>query len=224
MCVRSVEPITSDLMITGIELYKKAQFRQALDIFVDNLNTIKQVFPQENYILTLELIANCHINLSEFDKAVDYLKETADLYEKMGNRERLALALSKLGNSLNASGNPTDAIQYLNKAIELNREQSKLQEVASNLLSLSIIQSDMKQYSKSLSHLKGALEIFESYNDIENQIMCINNMGNNYLEQSQLLDAEKNFERAMELARKHDNKRGIAMGMINLGICPTKKG
>jgi tetratricopeptide (TPR) repeat protein len=180
-----MEEFQQELM-RGIELYKKAQFRQALNIFVEQLHLIEKNAGPDQYVNFLDIMANCHINLAEFDKAVDYLDQSLKIYKDLYNIHKQAHILQMLANSLNAAGRPEESVEYIKQSIEINRTLDNQLDLANNLVSLAIIQSEMKTYDQAFGNLGDALSIFEKEQDIDGVLLSLNHMGNLYLENPQI--------------------------------------
>ena len=103
----------------GWELYKKDKFREAITLFTrsDDLHKAATGQSRMNIIMS---IANCHLELKNWDTALGLYRQSLDLLSSAPDKETLrAQIYAYMGKCLHMLGNNDEAQQYLNKAVNL---------------------------------------------------------------------------------------------------------
>lgn len=207
-------------LLKGLDYYNKADFKPAFDILTDALPTIEQSAQADQLVKFTDMIANCCLNLGNFDEAIIYLKKSLATYELMGDKKGQANTLSKIANSLIADGK--NGIEFLDRSTEIYRELSDHAGVASNQLSFAGILAENKDYKEALEMYEECILFFESLKDDSNFITTLSAVVDIYLELDRLDNAEEAVRRILKLGREEDNKLAMAVGMVGLGKLALK--
>jgi len=130
--------------------------------------------------------------MSHYDKAINYLKKTIDLKNKIGDKRGQAIAYLTLGNIYNTKGEYQKSIFHYQNTLKIARKIDNKKLIASALNSIGIIYENLANY-KNLNNLNEALkyyrqaeEVSRSMNDTIGIIEDLSNIGNIYAQMHDL--------------------------------------
>lgn len=127
------------------------------------------------------------------EEAEIYLLECLSIRQELGDLTGMGRSLVNLGNFYNRRGDFDHAEDYLQRAMDLQKELENTQEIALIMNNLALIQSAQKKFSEAVSTLSKALELLDSIGEFN--LYIILNIIEFCLEISDQEGARKHFNR-----------------------------
>lgn len=167
------------------------------------------------------------------DSALRYLNKALVKLQGSGYDRFLYAVYAQFGNMYSMSGNYPIELDYRFKMLELidNGDYAKtdslsaLQEYAAQYARIGICYFNMDNYTKALSWYRKSLEVVNrlilldrNYPGQNKLLTLYGNIGSVYLSTYNFPEAEKNFEKALEISHKLGDPGRNAMLYNNLGI------
>lgn len=170
-------------------------------------------------------------------KALEYLKQSLELYESLGEAE--TIRLSKTYNNISvvniALGNFGESFKYGEKAVN-SIPPCFIDKQIGMLNTFGVTLQNLGNYTEALKHYHQALDLNQKNSNPRRQAELLTNIGTVYLKMAispietkeqkrmYLQKARKNYQQALELDHKMNNLRGIAANQSNLGIVELEAG
>ncbi|MBK5722071.1 histidine kinase [Dysgonomonas sp. Marseille-P4677] len=129
----------------------------------------------------------------EYAKAEDYLKRAKNLYEKLGDKEKLAATERELAQAQEAQNKLSDAFYYFGRA-QANTTDKKMQQV--NALDAKRISSSNNPASQK-GYLLQNIQLLEETNNKEDKALALRQMAQVNMEMNNTPEAIKNLETAL---------------------------
>ncbi|MCJ7650463.1 MAG: tetratricopeptide repeat protein, partial [Candidatus Lokiarchaeota archaeon] len=140
----------------------------AEDFFLKSLSTIR-TFEIQDHIkegIVLEDIASFHALRGEDESAIEYYNYASEIYEKFGDKEKIAELSAKIGKIYN------DYVQNKDKSIEYYQKSLNLYELLNSSKQSAIILERLGDLSIANRDIESAIDYFERaklhYEEIEN--------------------------------------------------------
>lgn len=163
------------------------------------------------------LAANLII-LGEADSASLAFETSIGLFEKTGNRTRLAAVLSNFGSLCSQTNNLEKANALLMRAIDICRETDDAKGLAGCYTNLATVYLYLSDYSKSIAFSLQALPYFQSVNN-QNAIASISaNMGNAWRAMGDSKQAIEKYKSALFFYEESGNKGSLAILYLSLAV------
>ncbi|MBI9054802.1 MAG: tetratricopeptide repeat protein [Bacteroidales bacterium] len=148
----------------------------------------------------------------EYEKAIDYINQSKEIFDQIDNYQGIGSAYNNLGATYEKMGRYDDAMDNLIKALSTYELNADSLSIAKTYLNLGLLYFRNKDYEKSMELYRKSLEIREKLNDIAGIALIYNNMaivnyytGNyddvrNYFEKSYLAYVELGYVRQQLMA------------------------
>ena len=156
-----------------------------------------------------------YLTLGNVEKATFYLNNAIEIFEKIGNKKRLASCYSLKAIIKGRLQEHQVAINYLLKSIEIYKDLNDTSGLANSYSNISIHYRNTQNYNKALESLKLSEEMRLKIGAKESMFYTYLNMGNTYLLLNQLNNAEKYLFRALEIAQTY-NKTDAEVTCLNI--------
>jgi two-component system NarL family sensor kinase len=125
--------------------------------------------------------------------------------------------LHNIGITYEAQGDYSDALAYLEPALELRNKIGNDIKTANTLNNLGIVSDGMGDFTEALDYYYRALRIFEKANDKSKIAMMFSNIGIVHKERQDFKEAASYYFKAMNIYKLLGNKFGVAACYANLG-------
>jgi len=109
------------------------------------------------------------------------------------------------------------AIEYYQKAIDLQKELNLELDLVASLDSLAGIYYFLGEYQKAIEFYQQSLAIFQEIDDIRGVAYCYNNLGNAYRFRGEYQKAIEFYQQSLAIFQEIDDIRGVAYCYNNLG-------
>lgn len=160
----------------------------------------------------------------DFNKALEYNKESIILSEKIHSDRKLAEAYNIQGIIYINKGQNQEAISSLTKAIEIHKKNGNKKGLASAYGNLGAMYYLMGIYDKSLDYNLKCLKINESLNDKNGIAICLLNIANVYFIQNEYESAKKYYLRGQLIHQELKNIPGEISAMNNIATILLAEG
>ncbi|MDX8032292.1 tetratricopeptide repeat protein [Lentzea sp. BCCO 10_0856] len=110
--------------------------------------------------------------------SLDWLRQSSEVWLRLGNHRRHANTLSSIGITLDSLGRFDEAIAAHEKSVELLRHLDQPQQLAMGLLNLGVTLEQQGELNRALANQRAALETFRTLGDQLGQAHALTNLGN----------------------------------------------
>ena len=152
-------------------------------------------------------------NSAQSQSQVDSLK---GLLEKSEGKTKIKL-LVKIGYFL-SSENPTEAIKYLDEAIELSDKTNNKWNKADALFNKGVALWHLGEITQSDKYYDDAIKIYDEFNDSLSMIKVFNSQAINHQMKGNVDLAFETFLRSLDYAKKMGDKATVFNTLLNIGI------
>ncbi|MCD8178105.1 MAG: tetratricopeptide repeat protein [Tannerellaceae bacterium] len=169
------------LIAMGMATLGQAYMNQGdYDMAFETIYSAMEICPEENSLVLANIyvrLCGCYIYMKDFDKAFEYIDKAADMYDKAGDRENLAVCYNSRGLIYIQVPDNKKAEENLKIALQINRELGKHKQVAANLNNLCLYEGDTEE---KIAMLYEAIHINDSLNVVWSLGENYNNLGVQY--------------------------------------------
>ncbi len=176
-----------------------------------------------NLVITFDSIGHSFIN-SKPKLAHQFTDKGLAIAKEIKFRKGEARSLNNLGLIYERTGDYTQALNYMIKAMEIYEDIDYQRGVGICLTNMSIIYSDLGDLEKCVETNVKAKDIDEDANDSSGLVTDLINIGDSYEKLNRLDSALKYTEQGYLLAKEIREKSMIGMGLNNLGNIYYKLG
>ncbi|HSD09271.1 tetratricopeptide repeat-containing sensor histidine kinase [Flavobacterium sp.] len=131
-------------------------------------------------------------------EGLQYAKQALTLAEKKQWKKGMAEANGNLGICNQTLSNYTEAIAYLNKAVQLNKHQKNQIVIVYNLNDIASCYFNLNNYKKALNYYQQSLQINQKINDPNGYAYCLTKIGEIYAKEKKYEKAVDNFSEALK--------------------------
>jgi len=202
-----------------IELEDYYQAKKYLTDAIENFTEETPKILGESYYL----LAKANFYLAEYEEASKNYRVAIALFEKTGDRQRIANAYQNIGLLHHELDDLEKATEYYNKALAINREYENDTNIAGLYQNLGIIYYRNNDYEKALDFYEKSIHIYQEMADTQNIATTFSNIGLIQLEQEFYEEAFKSFETSYTLFEQVNYKLGKMWARHNMGTAKLWK-
>ncbi|MHA1694864.1 MAG: tetratricopeptide repeat protein [Candidatus Helarchaeota archaeon] len=147
----------------GIELFKRRNFDEALNIFLKELQNVEEGKSSYTKARILDYIGQSYRFLKQYENAIKFLKKALELVNENDQNQTCQL-LRNLGSCYSITGNHIESLRCLEKSLRIAREVKDKESEAGLLYEIGTQHIDSGNDAKALKFLKLSLEIYEKLN------------------------------------------------------------
>ena len=155
---------------------------------------------------------------SQPDSAMYFARLQYDLAEKAENKKWMAKALNTQGMSYYLQDLYTEALNCLNKSLQLNQALDNKEGITTCLSNIGLVYEKQGNYQMAMEHYQTSLKINRELGYTEGLSNTLNNIGILYDEQGNFDKALEYYTRSLQLDKENNNKDGIASSLNNIGL------
>ncbi len=170
--------------------------------------------PKFYALLTLSLVAT--VTLPVVNGKLSSLVP-AVIAQNTNAREAEADRLSERGIQQAKKGQFREALQSLEKALQIYREIKNRQGEADSLNNLGLVYKSLGQYQKAIDFYQQSLAIKREIGDRQGKAYSLGSLGNAYIHLGQYQKAIKYQQKSLAIAREIGDRRGEAVSLGGLG-------
>jgi CHAT domain-containing protein/tetratricopeptide (TPR) repeat protein len=201
------------------QTYAEQGGREALPGFERALALYRESHDRHGEAVVLGHIGNCYESMSDYPRAIDYLRRSLAMKQDLGDRLEEGKTLSNLGLVYWHTGDYAQAIDHQTRALEIARQVKDRQLEASAHNNLGLVYDEMGDYQRSLPNYQQALELFREINHPLGEGQALGNMGGVDLLLGQYREGAKHYQQALAIDEAHKFMRAASQDLGNLALC-----
>ena len=156
--------------------------------------------------------------IGKFDKYyLDYSKINLALSEKYGTKRDISMAFNNIGNSYNATGDLTMALENYEKALKLCKQINNRNRMAVAYNNIGEITRKQGNLDRALEYYKQSLSLIEKKSNKYLMAIILANIGETLYEKGELTNALNYLKRSYQLLKESSNSYGIS-GVLSYTI------
>ncbi len=128
-----------------------------------------------------------------------------------------AIRLNSIGRVLETQGKYGRAIEYFEKALNIDRKLEQDDKISIGLANIGNIFKSRKQYDTAIKYYENALDIDKKLGQGDKVVLQLANIGGVYETQGKYVKAWKYYEEALDTAETVNQDNNIAIGLANIG-------
>jgi adenylate cyclase len=174
---------------------------------------------------TLNYIGMAYKNLGDYDTALNYFKDSLEIWEQIDNakivslsdKKDMALSMHNMGAASWRVGNYDPALKYCLNSLKIYEEIGDQKGIADSLHHIGIVNDLLGNYDTALKYHFQALKIREEIDDKAGIADSFNNIGIIYSFTDKLDEALTYYLKSLKIREELDDKKGIAKNLNNIG-------
>ncbi|MBN2747508.1 MAG: tetratricopeptide repeat protein [Bacteroidales bacterium] len=190
---------------------------------VDSLKLVLQDKRGEEKLRVLGELADYYLN-NNLDSNLFFLNAMKGEALDLDNVRYTAIANAELGLNSFFSGKYFDAEDFLQQAIQVQKEIGDTSSLAHSYNVLAGVYGESGQYLKSINTLFEAITIFESQHNLKGQITAYNNLGYLHMKLDDYTKARDFYQKAISIIDKTQIDYNKGFSFSNIGICYKESG
>lgn len=193
-----------------LEDHEKARSysEQSLALIVSTESEVLPTEPPEEYTraTALATLADLYLRDGDYDQAIQKLRASLALHQSLSRQNSyyssfIADDLQALGRVFTASGDYTEALAYLNQALNIVKNLSDPTRMANLLNSVGVLYLEQEDYAQAKKSLDGSLQIYLSINKQREAAEVLLNLAVIEQRQSNNDQALSLFQRSLQVAK-----------------------
>jgi len=235
LVLNKAKHLQNDIIIIDTYLVRceTLHFLGKYDIFINDINLIESLIkeiPQKGQSFMKQsakleqLKGRYHTTQGEYNKALEHLFQSKELYNKLNLNLGLASTLNQMAGIYWREGDIKKSTETLELAVDIFKQLGNKKMLSLTLNNLGILNKNIGDYDFAIQNFKLALNISIKNDDIQNQVKCLMNLGSTHLTIGELDLAQINFLESLDLNEKIKNTYDIGGCYSNLGHLASVKG
>jgi eukaryotic-like serine/threonine-protein kinase len=184
-------------------------------------NHARQLYASRGYrtgiARTLLVTGDLYFDQGHYEEARKLFDQVSVIFQETGAQGRMHEIYERIGNVLYQEGKTSEAEDYYNRALRLDREFN-------NVLGLSSDYGNIANAMDDLGDLKGALKMqqlslasFNEVGDRRGASETLNNIGNLFVEMGRFEEAKDQYTQALAIAQETSYRRGAPYPIAGMG-------
>lgn len=211
------------LTSTGLILRNLGNYGESLEYFIESLNSGRQLNDSTAIVESLLAMGFVYMYVEKWSDAIDSQKEALKLYQAADNQWGIARIHNDMGVTYYRKGDIDSSLVHHRKALAMRLELNNSYDTFSSYSYIADILADQ-------GDIVGAIEFYDkalTYGDqiaFKTEIVAANlRQGYNYLMLSDLEDAKKKFNIALELSTEVGDTTGMSRARMGLAQVAMSK-
>lgn len=179
-------------------------------------------------IILLGRTNNClgqlHTLKGDYEKAMDYLKVAASLFESVDDMFGIAKAYSNMGNLFFRTNHYDKALTYFQKSLDNGLSKAGTTSSAGTISHLGLTYMNLGRYAEAIRVIEEQIPLHESSQDSMGLASLYTNLGIVYFESGDYDQSMRYHHQGLALARELGNRRLQAIGLGSLGSVYERMG
>jgi tetratricopeptide (TPR) repeat protein len=200
----------------GICYRLTSNFESAFLNYEEALKLYKEANDTKGVTRTLNSIANTHLHLSNFTKAIEYFDECIYLLQSIGDIEFEATVLSNRGLAHQQYGDFNESLRnYLQSLSMHDGAKKKIPYYLYN--NIGIVYLEIESYSTAIKYFNCALKIEQTEGKALEESYTIANIGRTYFYMGDFVNAVTYLSEALIIMKKFGDRQAESQVFSNLG-------
>ena len=173
----------------------KGDYPAALDFFHQAMAIREELGDIAGVATSCSNIGIVHNSTGDYPAALEFFHRALSLYEGLGDKVGMARVIGAIGNAHSNSGNYTDAMEHYNHALKMHEDMGNAFGVAQVTGNIGALHAEAGDYPAALADYTRAMALYEEAGDEEGVAQLMGNIGHVLLEDHQVAEVRKLFER-----------------------------
>jgi len=173
------------LLEKGNQLYQVSQYREALKVWEQALQTYREIKDRNGEGNSLSSLGNAYYSLGQYQKAIEYYQQSLAIKKQIGDRNGQGDSLNNLGNAYNFLGQYQKAIEYHQQSLAISKQIGDRNGEGDSLGNLGNAYNFLGQYQKAIEYYQQSLAIKKQIGDRNGQGDSLSNLGQSFAKQNQ---------------------------------------
>ena len=179
--------------------------------------------PSTGYADAVGNVGGWHLLHGQYAEALPYYQQALEIDENLKAKPKITVDLENIGLSLTGLGRTQEAIQTLDRAINLAHEAGLVEEEADSRKAKASALLQLGKYTQALEQYNQAIKVYQQSGlngeaeFKQNLVEGLGDLGNLEIRLGDLASAERDFRRAIEVAEEIQHPRGVTINLISLG-------
>lgn len=169
-------------------------------------------------------LGKLHTLQGHYDKAMDYLKVAAGLFDSVDDLYGMSRAYSNMGNLYFRTADYHEALTYYDKSLDQGFSKAGTSSAAETIAHLGLTHMNLGDYDEAIRVVEQQIPLHRANADTMGLANLYINLGIIYFESGQYEKAAENHYAGLELAKELGNKRLQAIGLGSLGSVLERQG
>jgi signal transduction histidine kinase len=210
--------------IIGTSYVETLAFDEALQAFKLAFKLFEKLEDQRGITKMLLDQGRVYRTLEQHQAAREQFASSLELSRLANAKDLEAESLNDLASIYDVEGNNVQAIDFINRALEIHIELNDVRGQVTCLGNLSIAQLSLSNYDKALEYVLQAYKLLKDHQikDPNLEARCLISLGNVYEELGNDKTALEFFTEAVQLAQKHQLKDTQVLATVNAGQIQNK--
>jgi CHAT domain-containing protein len=217
--LKRTDKIANSLNTIGLMYEKLGLWQQAIDNYQQALETAGASVPKRGLGASLLNIGDLYSKLNDSSRALENYEKSLTLYREITSPGDEANVLSHIGTVHTAQNNLTEALGFLNRALQIAETNPTLdlrRTHAYTLIGVGEVYRLQGKFADALSCFERARKIAESVGDRQQESDSEQKLGETYVALGQLPKAQESYGKALDLRRKLEDKPGEATTLYHI--------
>ncbi len=218
------ESLANTQAIIGTSYVETLAFDEALQAFKLAFKLYEQLEDQRGTAKMLLEQGQVYRTLEQHQDARERFAASLELSRLANAKDLEANSLNGLASIYDLEGNNVQALDFINRALEIYIELKDMRGQVTCLINLSILQLGLSNYDKALEYELQAYKLLKDHQikDYDLEARCLIGLGNVYEELGNDKTALEFFSEAGQLTKKHQLKDTQVLAMVNAGQVQNK--
>lgn len=182
----------------GLAYTDLRQYEKAIDCYQEGLEVERAVGHRTGESIVLHNLAKVYVQLRRFDEAIDHFMRSAEIDWADGDWS-VSLTWAAIGETMRNVGRFDEAIEFLNRALETQREHNDLWAVRSTLGYLGNVYRDLRQFDLALDYHQRSLAVSRENQDRFGEAASLDKLGDTLSEIGRQEEAREAWREALEI-------------------------
>ncbi|MFG6094039.1 CHAT domain-containing protein [Leptothoe sp. ISB3NOV94-8A] len=212
--------------------YQRSEFRVALMLWEEALalfrtENVRITFLQDSAqgeAISLGNLGVAHYYLNDYERAIDFQKQSLDITRRIGDRQGEATSLGNLGLAHHTLGDYAQAINFYQEHLTIALQSGDRRSEGNALGNLGLVHSDLGDYAQAINFSQKALYIFRQTNDRGGEAGSLGNLGSAHSALGEYDRAIDFHQQALNIFRQIGDRQDEAISLGNLGSAHSALG
>ncbi len=165
----------------------------------------------------LNLLGITYRKKGEYNKALNFYFKALPIWEKVGNKRKIAILLNNIGLIYYYLEKYDDALTYYNASFKISNEINYESGKSIYYNNCGLVFHNQKQYKKALEYFENSLQIEKQQNDKYGITICYVNIGDIYRALENYSKALEYYNKALQIRKEVANIYGISSVYKSIG-------
>jgi tetratricopeptide (TPR) repeat protein len=153
----------------------------------------------------------------DYEAAREGYERVKTIFEEMGHRDQVAVALHQLGVLAQATGDYDQARHLYQQSLDIKQQLGDKARVAITLAQLGSVAYDQGDYDEAMKQWQAAQAVFHELGDRKNEAGILHQLGMLTQDTGDYDQARQLYQQSLDIAQQLGDKDGIARSLAQLG-------